>query len=116
MVSSIATSIEKMRLAISASGKIMFHILCCIFFSDPKYLWSNESSFPYSRKTLKVIEILKIDHNICNDTLLVMASHIHCLCQALDLRVFENIFNKIMGTFLQKRLQTIWLAALQEVN
>jgi len=143
---SIATSMEKTRLAIAAIGKIMFAQLtelnnsfmnkglpsclnghepstnyhtkgldtsCASYCSELQYLASpvtthvqsaeghnqsiNSLAFISARKTLEAIEILKM----------LMASHLYCLCQALDLRVFELRFKDMLeGLFSQTVMES----------
>ncbi|KNZ63099.1 phenylalanine ammonia-lyase [Puccinia sorghi] len=149
---SIATSMEKTRLAIAAIGKIMFAQVtelnklallfewtrtnsfinkglpsclnghkpstnyhtkgldtsCAAYCSELQYLAGpvtthvqsaeghnqaiNSLAFISARKTLEAIEILKM----------LMASHLYCLCQALDLRVFELRFKNMLGALFSE--------------
>ncbi|PLW49686.1 hypothetical protein PCASD_02276 [Puccinia coronata f. sp. avenae] len=136
---SVATSMEKTRLAIAAIGKIIFAQVtelnnsfmnkglpsclnghepstnyhtkgldtsCAAYCAELQYLAGpvtthvqsaeghnqsiNSLAFISARKTLEAIEILKM----------LMASHLYCLCQALDLRVLEiRLKNKLSGIF-----------------
>ncbi|MBW0545399.1 hypothetical protein O181_085114, partial [Austropuccinia psidii MF-1] len=138
---SVATSMEKTRLAIAAIGKLMFAQMTelnnalmnkglpsCLNGHEPstnyhtkgldtssaaycaelQYLASpvtthvqsaeghnqsvNSMAFVSARKTLEAIDVLK----------LLMASHLYCICQALDLRVFENDLRKALLIVLVK--------------
>ncbi|KAI8461933.1 phenylalanine ammonia-lyase, partial [Phakopsora pachyrhizi] len=58
----------------------------------------NSLAFLSGRKTLEAIDVLK----------LLMASHIYCLCQALDLRVIENRFREALETLIYENLVSVF--------
>ncbi|KAI8452657.1 L-Aspartase-like protein, partial [Phakopsora pachyrhizi] len=58
----------------------------------------NSLTFLSGRKTLEAIDVLN----------LLMASHIYCLCQALELRVIENRFCENLETLIYENLVSVF--------
>ncbi|KAI8449251.1 L-Aspartase-like protein [Phakopsora pachyrhizi] len=58
----------------------------------------NLLTFLSGRKTLEAIDVLN----------LLMASHIYCLCQALELRVIENRFCETLKTLIYENLVSVF--------
>lgn len=142
---SVATSMEKTRLALAAIGKIMFAQMTelnnpsmnkglpsCLNGSEPstnyhtkgldtatasycselQYLASpvtthvqsaeshnqsvNSLALISARKTIEAVQVLK----------LLMASHLYCLCQAIDLRVLEINFKSSLRPEIEALVKT----------
>ncbi|KNZ43863.1 phenylalanine ammonia-lyase, partial [Puccinia sorghi] len=74
--------------------------ICCIFLPAPIQHCSCDNSFTECQRSKPTHQLIRLYY------------HLHCLCQALDLRVFELIFNKMMGDLISEAVANSFVLQL----